>query len=277
MSDRPAGLPDFARPPVTEVAFSLQFEALPLFLAAHTGMLWQYFREDLPEIEEHAPLPAVIEEFGPPRPPSFDVQFGDIPPLPRVWFLNADKTRLIQVQKNRFIHNWRKLETDKAYPRYEAERAAFEGEMRVLERFLAENNLGELRINQCELTYVNHILPGRIWARHADAAAVFTTTKRLEPSGFLPEVEDYAFRIRYRMEESGGRPFGRLTAAMNPGWRTPDETPVFVLNLTARGRPFEEGLEGALRFFDLGRTWIVKGFAELTTKEMHYEWERTDV
>ncbi len=276
MMARPAGLPDFQAPPVTEVAFSLQFDVLPRFTAPYIGLLWQKFREALPEIEEHAPLAEALERFGLLQTLGLEVQFEDKPPVPRVWFLNADKTNLIQVQSNRFIHNWRKLMTESPYPRYEAERATFLREARILEAFLAENDLGSLRVNQCELTYVNHIEPAGGWKTHADAPKVFTVLRPAAEIGFLPEREDSGFRLRYVMGGGEGDPLGRLHAVMNPGWRTVDQLPVFTLSMMARGAPIGTGLEGAFRFFDIGREWIVKGFAELTTKEMHHVWGRID-
>ena len=50
--------------------------------------------------------------------------------------------------------------------------------------------------------------------------------------------------------------------------------PIFVLNLTARGEPLGDGVNGAFAFLELARDWIVKGFDELTRPEMHRVWER---
>jgi hypothetical protein len=47
------------------------------------------------------------------------------------------------------------------------------------------------------------------------------------------------------------------------------------LTLTARGAPIGAGVAGALEFLDLGRRWIVRGFADLTTERMHIAWRRT--
>jgi hypothetical protein len=44
---------------------------------------------------------------------------------------------------------------------------------------------------------------------------------------------------------------------------------MFVLNLTARGL-----LGKSTEFLDLGREWIVRSFAEMTTTEMHEVWKR---
>jgi hypothetical protein len=46
---------------------------------------------------------------------------------------------------------------------------------------------------------------------------------------------------------------------------------MFVMELTARGQ-----VGTGTEFFDLGRKWIVKSFAELTTPAMHKIWGRKD-
>jgi hypothetical protein len=82
--------------------------------------------------------------------------------------------------------------------------------------------------------------------------------------------------LRFVIPGKAGRPVGRLHVVSQPAWTKTDNTPILVLNLTARGEPLEGGIEGAFGFFELGRKWIVKGFAELTTAEMHKVWERID-
>lgn len=269
-------IPDFGAPPVVEVAFSLQFDALPRFTAPYIGLLWQKFRDQLPEIEEHAPLEEVFEQFGPPAPTRLDVKIEDRPPVPRVWFMNRDKTELIQVQQNRFVRNWRKLQTNKPYPRYELIKEAFEKEVGMLTSFLAEHDLGGLVLNQCELTYVNHIEPTVCWSSHSEAPAVFSILRSPEAAASDPTAEDYAFRVRHLIRGEDGRPAGRISALMSPAWKALDRTPIFIFNLIARGAPTSNDLGAAMEFFDLGRLWIVKQFADMTTKEMHHAWHRTD-
>ena len=46
---------------------------------------------------------------------------------------------------------------------------------------------------------------------------------------------------------------------------------MYLFHLTARGQIGE-----SFEFFDLGRRWIVKSFAALTTPEMHKVWIRKD-
>jgi hypothetical protein len=98
----------------------------------------------------------------------------------------------------------------------------------------------------------------------------------LRDSSFLPEAEDGAIRLRFVIRDRGVTPIGRLHVALQPGWKKADNSPILLMNLTARGAPLGEGISGAFDFFDLGHEWIVKGFADLTTAEMHRAWERID-
>ena len=90
-------------------------------------------------------------------------------------------------------------------------------------------------------------------------------------------MEDAGLRLRFVIPNKEGEPIGRLHAALEPGYRTDDRRPMFVLELTARGAPLGEGITGVLAFLDLGREWVVRGFTSMTTPVMHKEWGRKDV
>jgi len=275
MTARPVDLPDFRQPPLSEVVLSLQFDPLDRLKTPLIGILWNRFRERLPEIEEHPPLPQVVERFDGPVPAKVDVVIEEKPPVPRVWFLAPEKTELIQVQQDRFIHNWRKVTGREPYARYETIREKFREEVAEFVSFLHEEKFAGININQCEVTYVNHITPSGTWHRHGELAAVLRQWSNLPSGGFLPQAEDVAVRSRYIIPDEAGKPVGRLHVVFQPAWRTTDNTPIFTMNLTARGKPLAVGIDGAFDFFDLGRRWIVKGFADLTTPTMQEKsWER---
>src|SRR5205823_1160448 len=138
------------------------------------------------------------------------IQVLNAPPLPRCWFLNASGTQLIQVQRDRFAHNWRKVGDGDAYPRYERMRDAFKRELEVFETFLTREALGELVPNQCEVTYVNHIIAGDGWARHGQIDEVLTVVSARPTEPLLGEAEDVSVALRYVIADETGAPTGRL-------------------------------------------------------------------
>ena len=201
-----------------------------------------------------------------------DVIVEEKPPVPRVWFLNADKTSLIQIQPDRFIHNWRKVTGQEAYPRYETIRQQFSNEVADFIAFLEAEKLGGVVVTQCEVTYINHIEPNGVWERHGQVASLLRHWTDLPEGGFLPESEDVRMQIRHVIRNESGNPVGRLLTVLQPVWKTKDNSPVLTLNLTARGGPLSDGIDGAFLFFNLGRNWIVRGFENLTTDVMHQKW-----
>ena len=274
---RPADLPDFSRPPVVEVVLSVQFEPLEALRSAHVGLLWSQFREGFPKLEEHGQIAHAVETFDEKHPaPKVKLKVADTPSVSRSWFLNEDQTELIQVQPDRFLHNWRKITGEKPYPRYEAIRRSFRSELAEFSSVLSREGIGDLRLNQCEVTYVNHVYAGQGWESQGEVENVLKVWKGLPEESFLPKPEDVSLRVRYLIPGADGDPIGRLHLTLQPAWKKSDGSAMYVLTLTARGAPQGEGLDGAFSFLDTGRRWIVKGFTAITTTDMHEIWGRKD-
>jgi uncharacterized protein (TIGR04255 family) len=267
---RPADLPDFSNPPVVETVFSVQFDRLSAFRTAHFGLYWSEVRNRFPTTEEHGEIPAVVERSPEQLPPAVGIQFQalETPPTPRFWFIDKRRAELLQVQKDRFVKNWRKAGEGDLYPRYEQVRAGFDIDFNDFTQFVSRNQLGTIRINQCEVTYINHIVAGAGWETHADVDKVLNVWA--QPTSAYPgRAQDMTFHARFPMLDQDGQFVGRLNVSFRPVNRISDGAPMFLLELTARGQ-LGEGTE----FFDLGREWIVRSFAELTTPAMHEIWGR---
>lgn len=267
---RPLDLPDFSDPPVVETVLSAQFERLSTLQTAHLGLYWSEILDRFPKTEEHIELPPQIEV--PPDSPQPIVGFRfealDAAPVPRVWFVDNNGTQLIQVQRDRFIKNWRKVGEGDLYPRYEHLRGGFDQDFKDFSRFVSRNELGEIRINQCEVSYINHIFSGVGWETHADIGKVFTVWQQ-PASPFPGTAEDVTFHARYPISDPEKGFVGRLHVRLQAVKRISDGLPMFVLELSARGL-IADGTD----FFDLGRKWIVHSFAKLTTPMMHEIWGR---
>src|SRR5207247_10986491 len=104
------------------------------------------------------------------------------------------------------------------YPRYERIREKFREEVVDFISFLREEKIAPININQCEVTYVNHITPSGIWQRHGELAAVLRHWTDLRSGGFLPQAEDAAVRCRYLIPDDAGKPVGRLHVVFQPAW-----------------------------------------------------------
>ena len=266
-------LPDFRSPPVMEVALAVQFEPIDI-TPAHLGLIALRMRElGFDQIEQHPPLQPVIEQFGAPRgPQQVRLEFGI--PQARHWFVSKDGNTLVQLQPDRFIHNWRKVQIGDEYPRYESIRATFLKRLDEFTEFVTNERLGEIIPNQCEVTYVNHVRPNGQWHDASGLAYMVGISGNSYADGFLPKPEDTRGAARYVIE-SEGEPIGRLHVNCHTALDLKQNQPVVAINLTARGAPRSAGLDGVLQFMDIGREWVVRGFADITTPQMHAAWERT--
>ena len=141
-------------------------------------------------------------------------------------------------------------------------------------KFVADRELGGFEFKQCEVTYVNEIRAASEGAGHAFVAD-FLAPHGSTNGEFLEAVESAEITYHYAMVRPGrGEPVGRLHAAASPRFRVDSMEPVYLLEMIARGQPLGAGLEGVVAFLDLGREYIVRGFADITTRRMHELWER---
>jgi uncharacterized protein (TIGR04255 family) len=271
-------LPDFDNPPVVEVYLSVQFEPLRDFDAGHLSVCWQELREEFPKAKNQLPLAHELEQFGtlPERPTFAQIQFG-VPELQvRLALTSIDDARLVQIQADRFVHNWRKATPDASYPRYEVIRERFENYFRMFSQTLSTHGLGQPKFDQCEVSYINHIPASEQVGGFPAAARVFRQLQDVREADSLPPLEDIGVRARYVLRDAKEDPIGRLHTLMQPVRINGPEDRVFLFTLLVRGRPAEPTLDSALEFCDLGRVTIVRAFAALTTPEMHKLWGRRD-
>jgi uncharacterized protein (TIGR04255 family) len=231
----------------------------------HFGLYWERIREEYPHVQVEHPI-ASQEEVS----KGLRVVAVAVPEV-RCWFLEPTKNRLIQVQRDRFIHNWRRYAEDEAeYPRYEEViRPTFVREWEGFLAFLRDARVTIPKVARCEVTYINQFERGREWEHRNDIANVL---RPLEwNTDFLPPPDSTSCRWTYGLPDDRGT----LQVVLVPAIRNRDAKEIFQLTLTAKGQPASPETEDLLEWMDFGREWIVRGFADLTTPEMHKLWKRT--
>lgn len=271
-------LPSFRSPPLDEVVLGIQFQPLAGFDVRHLGQLCERFNKQFPVVELQPPLPAQIERFGQlSATPTIKFEFGQIPLLPRVWLLGEAKNDLLQIQNDRLLRNWRRVDGTGQYPRYEQVRKAFLKDLEQVKSFLSFCQLPAISVTQCEVTYVNQI-PAQIRGSDLLPAEVFSVFATGNAPHFpsKPEALRYAVTrvIEATQSSSGKSILGRLHVELASGFDARTSEPLYLLNLTLRGMPESDDLSGVVGFFDMARDRIVRSFAEVTTPHMHDIWER---
>ena len=271
--DSPPELVTFERPPVTEVGLAIQFEKAVIdlaVLAEFTGRV----SSDFPNREQHPPLPPMSEDFSvPPRMQALALEIGPPFVLPRSWFVTEDGSHVLQLQEDRFVFNWRRPTPDHAeYPRYRLLREQFRQRLVDLVESITATKKHVPPTNFCEVLYANQIdAEGSGDRSHRELGEILVPVKARPEFEFLRASEDSQYQARFRIITNSGDPRGRLYLSAVPAFR-PDESPIYTVNLTSRLIPQNDSQDEPWESLNLGREWIVKGFVDLTTEEMHQEW-----
>jgi uncharacterized protein (TIGR04255 family) len=265
-------LPDYERPPVIEVVCGIQFEPMPTFHGTTFGLFWQTIRDEYTQVQDMPPLSPTIEQFpldAKKKQPRLEIL--DMPPLPRMFFVNKISSWLMQLQRDRFLHNWRKEKDGDIYPRYPVVIDKFWKSWLRFSQFCKDEDLGELTVNQLEMTYINHIPVGDGWKTLGDIGKVFPDVRWRCEERFFPFPESIGLALSFILPDSQGR----LHVSLKHAIRVADSQPVLLCELTARGMPASNNPSAIRAWFDLGREWIVRGFADLIDKKIQKEqWGR---
>jgi uncharacterized protein (TIGR04255 family) len=256
----------FERPPVVEVVCGVLFGTLPALRTAHVGLFWNLLRTDFPDVDEAPPLVPIVEGQ---EAPLLEAMGAVIEaPLPRTWFRSVDGHALIQLQRDRFLYNWKRdSPLDGSYPSYDFVIAEFERRWDQFVGFVGQERLGELVPRQFELVYVN-IVPRDI-IPPGDPVLVDHGRSTQSPR-FLPEPESFSWRTSYALP--GGQ--GRFHVAATSVRQQTTGEPAIRAELTARG--INDAPKEKMRdWFDLAHEWIVNGFVDVTTRTMQESaWRR---
>ncbi|TDI82013.1 MAG: TIGR04255 family protein [Caldithrix sp.] len=250
-------LPSYRNPPVNEVVCGMRFRVTDKLRIPHVGLLWDKFRADYPILQHAPPISSTKGEM------LVDKATGL--PLPRVWFINASDDQLVQFQNDRFYFNWRKRKSD--YPRYAHVISNFETLLNAVTDLFNGFDLGEPEPIEFELTYINHIPQGIGWKTIDDLTEIFTDFSwNKKTARFLPNPEEISWVTKFSFPEQKSH----LIISLKQAIRTEDEVPVLIFELKANGIDRDNNVRN---WFDLAHEWIVRGFTDLTTEQMHKIWE----
>jgi uncharacterized protein (TIGR04255 family) len=266
MSTDDDALPEYEQPPVVEVVCGVAFSPVAGFAIPHIGLFWQQLGSDFPGCQEVDPLATVIERDTEPN--RVELNFTGPLPVPRVWFLHRNGDQIVQLQRDRFLCNWRKTEPDHVYPRYAWVAKQFRERLALFDAFVTDRFPGRLDLKQYELTYINHIPANSVWQDLADLGRVLPDFSwRSSQDRFLPTPERVDAHTTFALPASAGR----LHVRLHNSERVLDGVPVLVLELTARG--FGPDRDA---WFELAHNWIVRGFSDLTESSIQSNvWRRT--
>lgn len=266
-------VPSYRKPPIIEAVWSAQFSEMAWLLPSHAGLFWSLIREKFPLCQEQPPIAHVVESDKLVAPQPSLIRWFDGPPPTRQWFLSASENELIQLQRDRLCCNWKRVGATDIYPRYAHMGSLFEFAWNTLLRFVTDLQKPMPEVDQCEMTYINHIDIGHGWDSIQQIGNVFPTINWNKTTAFLPPPKTLGARLTFDLPHLNGRLHVALRHVVKAD-QTSADAQVLLLELTARGLPPRRDLPGLLQWFAAAREAIVRGFTALTTPAMHELWER---
>jgi len=255
-------LPKYKNPPVVEVIIGLSLAPIAKLSSVHYGAFWDLVKGEYPYTEDNIPLAdeATVGQF----------EVMQMPPLRRVFLIHTDRTYLMQLQPDRFIHNWRKTKDSDEYPNFEAAKEKFLHGWELFRAFIAEKQLGTIEGKSYEVTYINHFVekPGS-FPSAAEAYLPVFNWENARSEGFLPKPNVLGLDLRFPMPDDKGV----LRTSVKHGKRSTDDADVLLVQMTAQG-PAKQEKRDMETWLELAHEWIVRGFTDLTSTQAHKQWGR---
>lgn len=267
--------PKFKNPPVVEVVMGVQFDPLDKMKAVHLGEFFSAWKADYPAATDMPPIPPATEVFGDEVAGrrTLQISFGQPQAqIPRQWFEDANGN-LVQIQDDRFVVNWRKVEGQK-YPSYKKICPSFFKHYDKFKQHCEIMELGEISPDLMELTYVNHIVPHQdFWSDHGLIDEVFSHWE-YDPSDTI--VLKKPSRVKWEMVFDVPDSKTRLRITCTPVTHKETGEHALRIELLARGVAEKWTEAGMKRWFDVAHHWIVWGFVDITSPVMQDKvWLRT--
>lgn len=265
------GTPDFANPPIVELVLGVQFSPLTKLRAGHFGLFWKELGSDWTDPDDGPLLEDQFELFDRPKwssPAGFQLRLEPLHLPGRFLLGHKSQDRLLQIQATRLHLNWRKRE--EFYPSYKQLIAEFEEMLARFAAFIQKAELGELALNQWELTYIDAFAKEEYWQTPADWAeflpGLFGTLFSSDGLGIA--LEHRAAQWSYEIQPKRGR----LHIAAQPGRAREDKRDALLLQMTARGPIGKAGGETLRAGFDLGHEAALGAFLRITSDEAKMRW-----
>jgi uncharacterized protein (TIGR04255 family) len=253
----------FADPPINELVVSMFHLPILEFKAQHIGLYWSRIRERYPLCEQQ---PFVVN--APDQNPFLGLEApGEFLPLQRFWFFSNQHPTLIQIQRNAFMFNWRRVPNlpTGEYPHYEAVVQDFWRELQGYEEFIREVVGGKLDVVQrCELGYVNLITPNEFFPDVTRVAAVLPSLSSLENLAANGRtLTGLNATITYRLT-----PNLAVDLTIRLGRRADTDEVALVLDLKAHGAPSDLSVQGAREWYESAHNATYRLFLDATAKDL---------
>ncbi|MBL8695605.1 MAG: TIGR04255 family protein [Planctomycetes bacterium] len=270
--------PEFARPPVIEVALGVQWPPvrgvwgprISHYAESLAGEGWKPHAEVAPV--EYVEERLDGEGFWAPPGFAFSVVTGV---APRLQLIRDHDDRLLQIQNGWFVYNWRKTSRSGDYPRYGMVKEEFNRQLAILREFAERNTWNLPQPTLWEVTYVDRIEQGTVWQDPSDWARALPGL--IGGAALSQSVQEETAQIQrtYRLPGNIGRLYVNLQHVLSAAPLNPAEEPLESLQITftARGPlPSATGWSELENMFAGGHAAIVELFKAVSSETAKDYW-----
>jgi uncharacterized protein (TIGR04255 family) len=257
--------PSFKKPPVVEVVASIQFNEPNIFEMRQFKDIWD--RLDHKKYSKYAEMPP-LERITDGK--SQVIKFSNFPGLRRVWLEDENNNKLIQLQEDRLILNWRhpnvNIKTDCIYPRYENIIEEFFSIFDVFQKYLSEKQNRLSNPDLLELTYVNFIeVDGN---EIENVNSIFKDFNWVIQDRILNTPTFIDQKLIYDIPDMASQLKCTIRSHQSPE----NGCDGILYELSVRGGINEIETSVMRTWYDNARLWIVNSFKDSTHEDMHKVW-----
>lgn len=234
--------------PVVEVVIGVQLNAHPL----DSHFIYNFYEE----IKEQYPLTT----YNPPLPIIFQDGLrgftGELAQFDvRTFFISLNRDKLVQIQSNKILFNWRKTDNESEYPHF---KNVLEKFMEIFNKIQQKRHLFQF-INQLEVTYFDHFYLEDFNINN------FNPQPILNIFNINRDISNLEYLITYPQKELKAEVIVDIKSGIN----NENQKKLFSMETTCRGFNSEIPLE---IWFDKAHKELLDIFWETTTETAKQKW-----
>lgn len=241
--------------PLNELILGIQFDD-PVLTTNHIVEIIENLKPQYSELSEHPPLPLIIESPDKPKTQRLLNRFAS-----RIHIIHNDKTKLVQVQPDRILFNWRKTAEDSVYPKFIMIYEEFKKIMKSIDKKLSIDLYN--RINQFEFTYIDHIY---LEDFNIDSYQLNEILNIFEYKSIIKELN---FEFSIPKVDIGGV----LNTSIKSAKNKIDSRKLFVVENTCRGFISDDSIDS---WFNKSHDILIENFINIITDKAKEIWQYKD-
>lgn len=241
----------YNEPPVNEVVMGVTFVPIVGFHTQHIGRFWEKIADKYPKSEQAA-------NYGEP----LQLDKGEIYPGPRFWFISDTRDKLVQIQRNLFLCNWRKVDGEGIYPEYDEMKKVFKENYDSFLKYLRKLGFNDPVHTDCQFNYINHFLEGKEWKIGSDITKII-------PSFGYPMTDEAEGPKNYDLNyvyDLPDRNRGDFRMKFTTAKLVSSEQKVIIFENSARG--LDSDSDDIYEWFDYAHEQLVNKFESVTSQKI---------